>query len=79
MAKYYIINATLLILICFTLCGCDEANKISETDLALNITESKYDSYELRQARDKAKMEMLNNLAERERAEHEILLLGESV
>ncbi len=73
MAKY-IINSTLLILICSALGGCDEASKISETDLALNITESKYDSYELRQARDEAKMEMLNNLAERERAEHEILL-----
>lgn len=73
MAKY-IIKLTLLVLICSALGGCEEANKISETDLALNIAESKYDSYELRKARDEAKIRMLNNLAEREKAEHKILL-----
>jgi TolB-like protein len=70
----YIIKAILPALICLTLIGCEEAQKTSETDEALNIAESKYDSYELRKARDEAKIEMLNNLAECEKAEHEIVL-----
>jgi TolB-like protein len=62
---------TLLVLICWALAGCGEPAK---TPSAIDVSESKYDSYELRKARDEAKIEMLKNLTEREKAEHEILL-----
>jgi len=70
----YIIKSTLLVLICLAFTGCEEANKTSENDMVLDIAESKYDSYELRKARDEAKIKMLNNLADREKAEHNMLL-----
>jgi len=70
----YIMKLTLLALICWALTGCNETTKTPKTRLALDISESKYDSYELRKARDEAKMEMLKNLTEREKAEHKILL-----
>lgn len=73
MAKY-IIKLTLLVLFCWTIVGCEEAAKTSKTESTLDISESRYDSYELRKARDEAKMEMLKNLTEREKAEHKILL-----
>jgi TolB-like protein len=62
----------LLALFCWIIPGCGEPAKNPES--VLDVSESKYDSYELRQARDQAKMEMLKNLTEREKAEHEILL-----
>ncbi len=68
----HIMKLTLLTLICLAFAGCNETSKTSKP--ALDISESKYDSYELRKARDEAKMEMLKNLTEREKAEHEILL-----
>ena len=70
----YIMKLTLLALICWVLPGCDGTAKTSKTRPALDISESKYDSYELRKARDEAKMEKLKNLTEREKAEHKILL-----
>ncbi len=74
MAKY-LLKLMLLVLIFCTITGCNEKSKTSKTSKStLNIAESKYDSYELRKARDEAKMEMLKNLLEREKAEHEILL-----
>jgi TolB-like protein len=68
----YITNLTLLALICCIVSGCNETAKTSKSPL--DISESKYESYELRKARDEGKMEMLKNLAEREKAEHEVLL-----
>jgi TolB-like protein len=68
----YIVKATLLALLCWIATGCDETAKISKP--ALDISESKYDSYELRQARDQAKIEELKNLTERQKAEQQILL-----
>jgi TolB-like protein len=68
----YIMKLTLLALLCWIAPGCSETAKTSKP--ALDLSESKYDSYELRQARDQAKMEMLKNLTERQKAEHEILL-----
>jgi TolB-like protein len=70
----HIMKLTLLALVCWVLPGCDGTAKTPKTRLALDISESKYDSYELRKARDEAKMEMLKNLTEREKAEHKILL-----
>ena len=70
----HIMKLTLLVLMCWAIAGCDEAAKTSKTGLALDISESRYDSYELRKARDEAKMEKLKNLTEREKAEHKILL-----
>jgi TolB-like protein len=64
----------LLVLICWALTGCDGTAKTPKTSLALDVSESKYDSYELRKARDEAKIEMLKNLTEREKAEHKTLL-----
>ncbi|MDD5326334.1 MAG: FlgO family outer membrane protein [Phycisphaerae bacterium] len=72
MAKY-IVKSTLLVLICCVIAGCGDA-PAKTTKSALDISESKYDSYELRKARDEAKMEMLKDLTEREKAEHEVLL-----
>jgi TolB-like protein len=68
----YIIKSTLLVLLCWIIAGCDEAAKTPKSPL--DVSESKYDSYELRQARDQAKMEQLKNITEREKAEHKILL-----
>ncbi len=68
----YLMKSTLLALICCAIAGCGGAPKASKS--AIDISESKYDSYELRKARDEAKMEMLKNLTERKKAEHEILL-----
>jgi TolB-like protein len=70
----YIMKSTLLVLICWALTGCNETAKTPKIKSALDISESRYDSYELRKARDETKMEMLKDLAEREKAEHEILL-----
>jgi TolB-like protein len=67
----YIMKSTLLALICWAIAGCGEPAK---TPSAIDVSESKYDSYELRKARDEAKMEMLKSLTEREKAEHKILL-----
>jgi TolB-like protein len=64
----------LLVLICWAISGCGGTAKTSKTSPVLNVSESKYDSYELRKARDEAKIEMLKNLTEREKAEHKILL-----
>jgi TolB-like protein len=75
MAKY-IMKSALVVLICWTIAGCSETTKTSKTKLPLDISESRYDSYELRKARDEAKMEMLKNLTEREKAEHKTLLLA---
>ncbi len=69
----YIMKPTFLVLLCLAISGCGPA-KTSKTNPALDISETKYDSYELRQARDQAKIEMLKNLTEREKAEHKILL-----
>lgn len=68
-----IMKITLLALTCWAIAGCNET---ATTSSPLNISESKYESYELRKARDEAKMEMLNNLMIREKAEHEILLIA---
>ncbi|OHB56469.1 MAG: hypothetical protein A2173_02740 [Planctomycetes bacterium RBG_13_44_8b] len=68
----YIMKSTLLALLCWTITGCNETAKTPKP--ALDISESKYDSYELRKARDQAKMEQLKNLTEREKAEHKTLL-----
>jgi TolB-like protein len=68
----YIMKLTLLALLCWIVSGCGEPPKTTKP--ALDISESKYDSYELRQARDQAKMEMLKNLTEREKTEHKFLL-----
>jgi TolB-like protein len=68
----YIMKLTLLAIVCWTIPGCNETAKTPKP--ALDVSESKYDSYELRKARDQAKMEMLKNLTEREKAEHEVLL-----
>jgi TolB-like protein len=70
----YIIKLTLPALLCWALTGCGGTAKTPKTSLALDISESKYDSYELRKARDEAKMEILKNLTEREKAEHKTLL-----
>jgi TolB-like protein len=70
----YIMKPALLVLICWALTGCGGTAKTPKTSSALDISESKYDSYELRKARDEAKMEMLKNLTEREKAEHKTLL-----
>jgi len=70
----YIMKFTLLVLICWALAGCNGTTKTPKTKLALDISESKYDSYELRKARDEAKIEKLKDLTEREKAEHKILL-----
>jgi len=72
MAKY-IVKSTLLVLICCTIAGCGGA-PAKTTKSALDISESKYDSYELRKARDQAKMEMLKDLTAQEKAEHDVLL-----
>jgi TolB-like protein len=68
----YIMKSTLLALLCWIVAGCNETAKTPKSPL--DVSESKYDSYELRQARDQAKMEELKNLTEREKAEHKILL-----
>ena len=68
----YIIKSTLLVLLCWFVSGCEEAAKTPKSPV--DISESKYDSYELRKARDEAKMEQLKNLTERENAEHKVLL-----
>jgi TolB-like protein len=68
----YIMKLMLPALLCWIVSGCGETAKTSKP--SINISESRYDSYELRKARDEAKMEMLKNLTEREKAEHEILL-----
>ncbi len=68
----YIMKSTLLALLCWTIAGCNETAKTPKSPL--DVSESKYDSYELRKARDEAKMEQLKNLTEREKAEHKILL-----
>ncbi|MDD5064156.1 MAG: FlgO family outer membrane protein [Phycisphaerae bacterium] len=68
----YIMKSALLALLCLIVSGCGETAKTPKS--AIDISESKYDSYELRKARDQAKMEQLKNLTEREKAEHEILL-----
>jgi len=70
----HIMKLILLVLICWAIAGCNETTKTSKTEPALDISESKYDSYELRKARDEAKIEKLKNLSEREKAEHKILL-----
>jgi TolB-like protein len=70
----YIMKLTLLAIVCWTIPGCDGTAKTPKDKPALDISESKYDSYELRKARDEAKMEMLKDLSEREKAEHKILL-----
>lgn len=68
----YIMKSTLLALLCLVVAGCGETTKTPKS--AIDASESKYDSYELHKARDEAKIEQLKNLAEREKAEHEILL-----
>src|SRR4030043_400644 len=68
----YIMKSTLLALFCWTIAGCEETAKTSKP--TLDISESRYDSYELRKARDEAKMEQIKNLTEREKAENKILL-----
>jgi TolB-like protein len=68
----YIMKSALLALLCWFVSGCEEAAKTPKSPL--DVSESKYDSYELRQARDQAKMEELKNLTERQKAEHQILL-----
>jgi TolB-like protein len=68
----YIMKPALLVLICWALTGCNETAKTPKS--VLDVSESKYDSYELRKARDEAKMEQLKNLTEREKAEHKTLL-----
>lgn len=68
----YIMKSALLVLLCWIVAGCNETAKTPKSPL--DVSESKYDSYELRQARDQAKMEQLKNLTEREKAEHKILL-----
>jgi TolB-like protein len=70
----YIMKLMLPVLLCWTISGCSEAAKTPKTSSALDVSESKYDSYELRKARDEAKIEMLKDLTEREKAEHKILL-----
>ncbi len=70
----YIMKLTLLVLICWAFVGCNETNKTPKTEPILDVAESKYDSYELRKARDEAKIEKLKNLMEREKAEHNTLL-----
>jgi TolB-like protein len=70
----YIMKPALLVLICWALIGCGGTAKTPKTSPALDVSESKYDSFELRQARDQAKMEILKNLTEREKAEHKTLL-----
>lgn len=70
----HIMKLTLSVLICWALASCNETGKTPKP--ALDISESKYDSYELRKARDEAKIEKLKNLAEREKAEHNILLVA---
>jgi TolB-like protein len=70
----YIMKATLLVLLCWAISGCGGPAKTSKSKSALDISETKYDSYELRQARDQAKMEMLKDLTEQEKAENKILL-----
>lgn len=70
----YIMKLTLLVLICWAFVGCNETNKTPKTESILDVAESKYESYELRKARDEAKIEKLKNLMEREKAEHKILL-----
>ncbi|MFA5251714.1 MAG: FlgO family outer membrane protein [Phycisphaerae bacterium] len=67
-----IMKLTLLALLCLVISGCNETAKTPKS--AIDISESKYDSYELRKARDQAKMEQLKNLTERENAEHKTLL-----
>jgi TolB-like protein len=69
-----IMKLTLLALLCWIVPGCNETAKTPKS--VLDVSESKYDSYELRQARDQAKMEQLKNLTEREKAEHKILLVA---
>ncbi len=69
----HIMKITLLALICWAFAGCNET---TTTPSPIDISESKYDSFELRKARDEAKMEMLKNLMIREKAEHEILLIA---
>lgn len=69
----YIMKSTLLALICWAVAGCGGPAK---SPSALDVSESKYDGYELRKARDEAKIEMLKNLTEREKAEHKILLVA---
>jgi TolB-like protein len=73
MAKY-IVKLALIASLCWIISGCNETAKSPENKPSLDISESKYDSYELRKARDEAKIEMLKDLAEREKAEHKILL-----
>ena len=68
----YIMKSALLALLCWIVAGCNETAKTTKP--VLDVSESKYDSYELRKARDEAKMEQLKNLTEREKAEHKILL-----
>ncbi len=68
----YIMKSALLALLCWTISGCGETAKTPKS--AIDVSESKYDSYELRKARDQAKIEQLKNLTERESAEHKILL-----
>ncbi|MGA1979652.1 MAG: FlgO family outer membrane protein [Sedimentisphaerales bacterium] len=70
----YLMKSTLLVLICWAIAGCGGTTKTPKTKSALDISESRYDSYELRKARDEAKIELLKNLTEREKAEHKILL-----
>jgi TolB-like protein len=72
----HILKLTLLVIVCWAISGCNETAKSPEDKPVLNISESKYDSYELRKARDEAKIEMLKDLAEREKAEHKILLFA---
>lgn len=70
----YIMKSTLLVLLCWAISGCGGPAKTPKAKSPLDVAETKYDSYELRQARDQAKMEMLKDLTEREKAEHKILL-----
>ena len=72
MAKH--ITLILLISLCCLLTGCNGSKKSPKPRPALDISESRHDSYELRKARDKAKIEILKNLTELEKAKHKILM-----
>lgn len=73
MIKYT--NLTLLLLVCTLLIGCNESHD-DLYDIYDTQYDSRYDSAEVRKAKDKAIINDINNQSELKSAEHKILLLA---